>query len=57
MAERLTSGTPDLEVRGSSLARHVSLDKALYSTLSVLTRVYINGCKPYTSRPSCSKAD
>ena len=58
MAERLTSGTPDLEVRGSSLARRVvSLDKALYSTLSVLTRVYINGCKPYTSRPSCSKAD
>ena len=41
MAERLTPGTPDLEVRGSSLAhRVVSLDKALYSTLSALTHVY-----------------
>ena len=30
VAERLTSQTPDLEVRGSSLARHaVSLDKEL----------------------------
>ena len=56
MAERLTSGTPDLEVRGSSLARHVvSLDKAIYSTLSVFTQV--NGCEPYTYRPSCSKTD
>ena len=32
MAERLTPRTPDLEVRGSSLARRVvSLDKELYS--------------------------
>ena len=41
MAERLTSRTLDLEVRGSSLARRVvSLDKALYSTLSFFTQVY-----------------
>ena len=34
-AVRLTPRTPDLEVRGSSLAcRVVSLDKELYSTLS-----------------------
>ena len=37
VAERLTPGTPDLEVRGSSLARRdVSLDKELYSTLSLI---------------------
>ena len=34
VAVRLTPRTPDLEVRGSSLAcRVVSLDKELYSTL------------------------
>ena len=33
--------TLDLEVQGSSLARHVvSLDKELYSSLSLFTRVY-----------------
>ena len=38
---RLTPRTPDLEVRGSSLARRVvSLDKELYSTLSLFTQVY-----------------
>ena len=38
VAERLTL---DLEVRGSSLAgRIVSLDKELYSTLSLFTQVY-----------------
>ena len=37
VAERLTPGTPDLEVQGSSLAgRDVSLDKELYSTLSLI---------------------
>ena len=41
MAERLTPRTPDLEVRGSSLARRVvSLDKELYCTLSLSTQVY-----------------
>ena len=41
MTERLTSRTLDLEVQGSSLARHaVSLDKELYSSLSLFTRVY-----------------
>ena len=41
VAGRLTSQTPDLEVRGSSLARRVlSLDKELYSTLSLFTQVY-----------------
>ena len=41
MTERLTSRTVDLEVQGSSLARHVvSLDKELYSSLSLFTRVY-----------------
>ena len=36
VAERLTPRTPDLEFRGSSLTRRVvSLDKKLYSTLSV----------------------
>ena len=41
MAEWLTPRTPDLEVRGSSLARRVvSLDKELYSTLSLFTQVY-----------------
>ena len=38
VAERLTPRTLDLEVRGSSLARRVvSLDKELYSTLSLFT--------------------
>ena len=41
MAEWLTPRTPDLEVRGSNLARRVvSLDKELYSTLSLFTQVY-----------------
>ena len=41
MAESLTPQTPDLEVWGSSLTRHVvSLDKELYSTLSLFTQVY-----------------
>ena len=41
-AEWLTLRTPpDLEVQGSSLARRVvSLDKELYSTLSLFTQVY-----------------
>ena len=40
MAEWLTLRTSDLEVRGSSLARRVvSLDKELYSTLSLFTQV------------------
>ena len=39
MAERLTLPTPDLEGRGSSLARRVvSLDKELYSPLSLFTQ-------------------
>ena len=41
VAEWLTPYTPDLEVRGSSLAHHVvSLDKELYPTLSLFTQVY-----------------
>ena len=41
MAERLTPRTPDLEVRGSSLARRVvSLDKEFHSPLSPFTQVY-----------------
>ena len=41
MAERLIPRKLDLEVRGSSLARRVvSLDKELYSTLSLFTQVY-----------------
>ena len=41
MADWLTSQTPDLEVQGSSLACCVvSLDKELYSTLSLFTQVY-----------------
>ena len=61
MAERLlTPQTPDREVRNSSLARHVvSLDKELYSTLSLFTQGYrrrlfpfVNGlCHFYRSMP------
>ena len=41
MVEWLTPSTPDLEVRGSSLAlRVVSSDKEIYSTLSPFTQVY-----------------
>ena len=41
VAEWLTPPTLDLEVQGSSLAcRVVSLDKELYSTLSLFTQVY-----------------
>ena len=41
VAERLTSRTLDVEVRGSSLVRRVvSLDKELYSTLFLSTQVY-----------------
>ena len=40
-AELLTPRTLDLEVRGLSLTCHVvSLDKELYSTLSLFTQVY-----------------
>ena len=39
--KRLTPRPPDLEVRGSSLARRVvSLGKELYSTLSLSAQVY-----------------
>ena len=41
VSEWLTPRTPDLEVWSSSLACHVvSLDKELYSTLSLFTQVY-----------------
>ena len=41
VVEWLSPPFPDLEVRGSSLARRVfSLDKELYSTLSLFTQVY-----------------
>ena len=41
VAEWLTPRTPDLEVRGSSVARRVvSLGKELYSTWSLFTQVY-----------------
>ena len=47
VAKRLTPRTPDVEVRGSSLARRVvSLDRELYSTLSLFTQVY--KCVPAT---------
>ena len=50
VAEQLTPRTPDLEVRGSSLApRVVSLDKELYSTLSLFTQVYIYGYVRHTA--------
>ena len=41
VARQLTPQTPDLEVRGSSLACDVvPLDEELYSTLSLITQVY-----------------
>ena len=41
MDERLTPPTPDLEVRGSSLARRVvSSDNELYFNFSLFTQVY-----------------
>ena len=41
VAKWLTPQTPDLEIWGSSLAHHVvSLDKELYSTLSLFTQMY-----------------
>ena len=41
VARRLTPQTPDLEVRGLSLACDVvPLDEELYSTLSLFTQVY-----------------
>ena len=41
VAKLFTPGTPDLEVQGSSLTRRVvSLDKELYATLFLFTRVY-----------------
>ena len=41
MAEQLTSHTPDPEVQGPSLTHQVvSLDKELYSNLSLFTQVY-----------------
>jgi len=40
-AERLTPRTSDLKVQGSPLARRVvSVDKELYSPLSLFTQVY-----------------
>ena len=58
MAEQLTPQTPDLEVRGSSLARCV-VSLELYSTLSILTLVYkwvpaILPCDGLASRPGGS---
>ena len=55
VAEWLTPRTPDLEVRGSSLTRRVvSLDKSLYSTLSLFTQVYkwvpVTYCRGVTLR-------
>ena len=42
VAERLTPRLPDLEVRGSSLARRVvSLDKKLYSTFLLLNQARV----------------
>ena len=55
VAERLTPGTLDLEVRGSSLARRAfSLDKELYSTLSFFTQVYkwVTGDIPLGGNPA-----
>ena len=41
VAARLTPRTLGLQVQGSSLARHVvSLDKELYSTFCLFTRVF-----------------
>ena len=41
VTKRLAPRTLDLKVRGSSLARHViSLDKELYSALSLFTQLY-----------------
>ena len=41
MDERLTPEPPDLEVRGSSLARRVvSSDKELYFSFSLFTQVF-----------------
>ena len=49
MAERLTPRTSDLEVRDPSLARRaVSLDKELYSTLSLSLPRCINGYRRHT---------
>ena len=49
VAERLTPRTSDLEVRDTSLARRaVSLDKELYSTLSLFFPRCINGYRRHT---------
>ena len=49
VAERLTPRTSDLEVRDTSLAlRAVSLDKELYSTLSLSLPRCINGYRRHT---------
>ena len=41
VAKWLTPQTPDLELRNSSLTRHVvSFDRGLYSTVSLLTHMY-----------------
>ena len=40
MAERLTPGTPDLEVRGSSLTHRVVSLLPRQGTLSLFTQVY-----------------
>ena len=53
MAEWLTPQTPDLEVWGSILAHHiVSLDKELYSLLSLFIQVYKWVLRPTASIPS-----
>ena len=51
VADQLTPRTYDLEVQGSSLThRVVSLDKELYSTLSLLTQAYtVNGYRRHTA--------
>ena len=51
MTEWLTPRTPDLEVRGSSLARRdVSLDKELHSTVTRVSSLRcINGYRRHTA--------
>ena len=58
MAERLTPRTPDLEFRGSSLARRVvSLDKELYSANCLSSPRCINGYRrhPAGGNPAMDK--
>ena len=54
VADRLTSQTPDLEVRGSSFARRVvSFDKELYFNLPLFSQVYkwVQPCDGLATRP------